>query len=58
MMSRYRKAVAAFITAALALPIADWVGGGAPFSFGTLLAGIVAAAVAAFTVYMTPNAVA
>ena len=55
-MTKYRKALAAFVLAILALPIADWIGGGAPFSWGTVTAGIVTAAIAGFTVLMTPNA--
>ena len=54
-MSKARKAAAAFIVAILALPIADWIGGGETFSMGTVLGAIIAAAGSALAVYMTPN---
>ena len=54
-MSKYRKTIAAFLAALLALPLADWAGGGEPFSMGTLLAGVLAATGSALGVYMTPN---
>jgi hypothetical protein len=53
-MSRYRKAVAAFITPLLGLPIAGWISGEVPFS-QSVAAGAVVAAISGLATYFFPN---
>lgn len=53
-MSRYRKAIAAFITPLLGLPIIDWISGNTPFDW-TLLQGAIGGAITAVIVYFAPN---
>ena len=53
-MSRYRKAIAAFILPFLGLPIFDWVSGNSPFDW-TLVQGAAGAAITAVVVYFVPN---
>lgn len=53
-MSRYRKAIAAFITPLLALPYAGWASGEVSFEVG-LIAGAIVAGLSAALVYIFPN---
>lgn len=54
MVSRSRKAIAAFVTPMLALPLAGWISGEVPFSVSAAGAAIIAAITAVFTYYV-PN---
>lgn len=54
-MTKYRKAIAAFITPLLGLPLAGWISGEVPFSVSAAGAAIIAAITAVFTFYV-PNA--
>lgn len=54
-MSKYRKAIAAFIAPLLGLPIAAWVSGKEAFDAGTLIGAVAVAAGAAALVYFSPN---
>lgn len=53
-MEKYRKAIAAFVTPLLGLPIAGWIIGDAAFDAGTVAAAIVSGATAAL-VFIFPN---
>lgn len=53
-MSKYRKAIAAFVTPLLALPLAGWISGEVDFSASAAGAAIIAAITALFTFYV-PN---
>lgn len=53
-MSRYRKAIAAFIVPFLSLPLAGWLSGEVEFST-SVLAGAVVAGVTAVAAYVFPN---
>lgn len=52
-MSNYRKAIAAFITPFLGLPLADWIAGGAIDT--NLLVNTVIAAGVALVTFLIPN---
>lgn len=54
-MTKYRKAIAAFITPLLTLPLAGWISGEVGFSVSAAGAAIIAAITAVFTYYV-PNA--
>lgn len=56
MTKTIRKALVALLIPILALPFADWLGGGSPFSWGTVVAAVSAGMIAALGVYFTPNA--
>jgi hypothetical protein len=53
-MAKYRKAVAAFITPLVGLPIAGWIIGDAAFDWGTVASAFIAGLTAA-AVYIFPN---
>lgn len=53
-MSKYRKAIAAFITPILGLPFAAWAAGEAVFNAGTVASAVVAGITAAL-VFLFPN---
>lgn len=53
-MSRYRKAIAAFVTPFLGLPIAGWISGEVPFE-QSVAAGAVVAALSGILTYFFPN---
>ena len=53
-MSKYRKAIAAFIVPFLGLPLAGWISGEVEFST-SLLAGAVVAALSGVATYFFPN---
>lgn len=55
-MSKYRKAVAAFIVPLLGLPFAQWLSGEQAFDAGAVFGAIGLAVVAAAAVYFSPNA--
>lgn len=57
-MSRIRKAIVAFVTPILGLPIVAWIDTSdtVPFSWEVFLGSVAYAAVQAFIVYKTPNA--
>ena len=54
-LSRYRKAIAAFITPLLGLPIAGWISGDVEFSH-SVVAGAILAAITGLMTYFFPNA--
>lgn len=54
-MSKYRKALAAFLTPLLALPLAGWASGEVAFSTSAL-AGALVAALSYVVTYYVPNA--
>ena len=54
-MTKYRKAIAAFLAPLIALPLAGWASGEVEFSTSVLGAAVVAAITAALT-YAIPNA--
>lgn len=53
-MSKYRKAIAAFIVPFLSLPLAGWISGEVEFST-SVLAGAVVAAVTSLAAFYFPN---
>ena len=53
-LTRYRKAIAAFIVPFLALPLAGWVSGEVEFA-PSVLAGAVIAALSGVATYLFPN---
>ena len=54
MISRYRKAIAAFVTPFLGLPIVGWVSGDVTFN-QSLVAGAIVAALSGLLTYFFPN---
>lgn len=54
-LARYRKAIAAFVTPLLGLPLAGWLSGDVEFSH-SVLAGAVVAAISGAVTYFFPNA--
>lgn len=54
-MSRYRKAVAAFVTAILALPLAKYIAGTEVADVTTVAEAIMTGLLGAFTVWRVPN---
>lgn len=55
-MSKFRKAIAAFLVPLLGLPLAEWVTGDAAFDGSSVLKAFGAGLIAAVAVYFTPNA--
>lgn len=53
-MSRYRKAVAAFLVPFLSLPLAGWISGDVAFD-KSLLVGTIVSALAGLATYYFPN---
>ena len=53
-MTKYRKAIAAFVTPLLGLPFVAWIVGDAAFDWGTIGAAIVSGITAA-AVFIFPN---
>lgn len=53
-LSRYRKAIAAFIVPFLGLPLAGWISGDVDFDT-SVLAGAVVAAISGAVTYFFPN---
>lgn len=53
-MSRYRKAIAAFVTPLVGLPVAGWISGDVPFEHG-VLAGAIVAGFSGIVTYLFPN---
>lgn len=51
-----RKALAAFLMTLLGLPFAAWIAGDQPFSWGSVISGVVGSLVAGLGVYLIPNA--
>lgn len=54
-ITKYRKAIAAFVTPLLGLPLAGWISGEVAFSH-SVLAGAVLAAITGIATYFFPNA--
>lgn len=53
-LTRYRKAIAAFVVPFLGLPLAGWISGEVPFS-ASVLVGAVIAALSGVATYFFPN---
>jgi hypothetical protein len=53
-MTKYRKAIAAFIVPFLGLPLAGWISGEVEFT-PSVLAGAVVAAISGLATYFFPN---
>lgn len=55
-MSKIRKAIAAFITPLITLPLTAWISGAAEVDWQLAITTLVTAALAAYAVWQIPNA--